>query len=304
MPVTSPDKSRVGTKEIEMDNNTIFISSNPQVLAELQPVITIEAEYGDVVVEGSQLTLAHHGPRSANPCPCVANVMPIHGLIGVSHFDLDTLGGVMRVDGYTPTNEFERRFWEVAAWVDTHGPHQVESQVSTEPAILAALQAFWAWSQKNRLFPPREGGAVDCTEFFRQAADALQRIFKGDTAMLMAGAAMVAQEAKLEADSYRSLRLCNGVLVVIRESNQFVNHLYKEKSGLVCDMVVAYNSKFKSITVSKRDDSVQVNCRDLVQLTWGPEAGGHAGIAGSPRNRKMNESDIEDIFSALYNMIS
>lgn len=31
---------------------------------------TVEAEYGDDVVEGEILTLAHHGSRSNNPAPC------------------------------------------------------------------------------------------------------------------------------------------------------------------------------------------------------------------------------------------
>ena len=31
---------------------------------------TVEAEYGNNVVEGTKVTLAHHGPRSNNPAPC------------------------------------------------------------------------------------------------------------------------------------------------------------------------------------------------------------------------------------------
>ena len=35
---------------------------------------TVEAEYGDICVEGKDVTLAHHGPRSGNPAPCNTEV--------------------------------------------------------------------------------------------------------------------------------------------------------------------------------------------------------------------------------------
>ena len=43
------------------------LSSDPRKLAAAianQPSATVEAEYGDALVEGSVLTMAHHGPRT------------------------------------------------------------------------------------------------------------------------------------------------------------------------------------------------------------------------------------------------
>lgn len=37
----------------------------------------------------------------------------------------------------------------------------------------------------------------------------------------------------------------------------------------------------------------------ILQDLWGPEAGGHDGIAGSPRERRMTEDDLEAAVTAL-----
>lgn len=71
----------------------IFIANNVEALEAVNPTHTVEAEFGDSVVEGSSVTLAHHGKRAEN-LPTVENTT-----IGISHFDLDTLGGVMRCLG-------------------------------------------------------------------------------------------------------------------------------------------------------------------------------------------------------------
>lgn len=124
----------------------IFCSSNPKnlaaKLAEYQLYATVEAEYGDDVVAGSTpaLTLAHHGSRKENPNPCLRDNIPggflnmstrpndpAHDLfvpieaIGLSHIDLDALGGTAALMGKKPAHE---SFWRLAAHIDSNGPHR------------------------------------------------------------------------------------------------------------------------------------------------------------------------------------
>ena len=92
---------------------------------------TVEAEYGDTCVPGSDsmggwATLAHHGTRSGNPAPCVwtsgeevfSKKTP-HAIL-LSHLDLDSLGGVGLVLGFYNPNEQD--FWRAAAHIDVCGP--------------------------------------------------------------------------------------------------------------------------------------------------------------------------------------
>ena len=116
---------------------------------------TVEAEYGDTCVPGSVVTLAHHGPRRSKPSPCIGDNMPngylceggrycAHGsdsahwvdveVVGVSHFDLDTLGGVLRVLGRKPNDP---NFWAAAAAVPTNQHGEVRAHNKEINRLLA-----------------------------------------------------------------------------------------------------------------------------------------------------------------------
>lgn len=77
-----------------LDNFQIFLAPTAEQARDLDPDITVEAEYGDDCVEGKEITLAHHGSRSDNPAPCNTEVEPLErGTIVLSHIDLDAVGG-------------------------------------------------------------------------------------------------------------------------------------------------------------------------------------------------------------------
>ena len=56
---------------------TVLISNNADnleaTLKTFNRTATVEAEYGERVVEGTEFTMAHHGPRAHNMCPCLYN---------------------------------------------------------------------------------------------------------------------------------------------------------------------------------------------------------------------------------------
>ena len=274
----------------------ILLSNNPDNLRAKNPTHTVEAEYGSICVEGTLVTLAHHGERSHNPCPCLGGNIETkekNVVIGVSHFDLDTLGGVMRILGLKKAQSI---FWEVAAEVDIKGVHKLnqileELNLSREAEVQCreALDAFWAWSEQNRLFPARDGSVTDVTEFFLEASTVLNKILDGDNTLIEEGRVWADKKKELDKSSF--VKEENGV--VLRRAETFVNHLYREG-----EIVVAFNEKFRSVTVSLADGN-RINCCKLVQKLWGPEAGGHAGIAGSPRGQEMTFEDAIVAFEEI-----
>lgn len=284
---------------------------------QLFPNATVEAEYGQVVVEGSQATLAHHADKWAGrPCPCLGGSLGLNlgdrDLIQVSHFDLDTLGGVARAMGWKAQEE-ENLFWKAAALVDTMGPHHLQGRIrdllwreATEglsmatPAfddanyhfeedwlvVVEQLQAFWAWSQNHRLFAPRDGNALDVSSFFKEAWRVVSLLLVGEDAcpetqrLLEGGRSWArANEALNEASFLEAY----GKEVALRQSTRFVNHLYRGLDGELFKAVVNFNPKVGSVTLSLADPVEGVSCVDIARNLWGPEAGGHPGIAGSPR---------------------
>ena len=272
------------------------------IAATVEASITVEAEYGAVVAEGSVYTAAHHqrsGPfagrhvvAGGRPSPCNDDGIPVleSGTILVSHFDLDTLGGVLRAMGVCPV---AKSFWDLAEFIDVNGPHKIALSGASD-ADIARIRAFWAWSQTNRVMWPRDA-AMDITEYVSNAAQALARILSDDPAMLAAGQAMVAKEAALNAASF--VAIDNGV--VVRKADAFVSHLYcAPGEATPAKAVVAHNTKTGAITVSFGDAIPGVTARAIVQGLWGMEAGGHDGIAASPRERLMTDADLADAVAA------
>lgn len=276
-----------------MNTTTKFLlTSNPHnlilALAGFDHTATVEAEYGDVVVEGRPYTLAHHGSRSANPAPCLLENQddpdPIEA-IGLSHLDLDALGGCLALQGLKPGGA---SFWELAAFVDINGAHKLALS-GTSAEDLRALHAWWAWSEDHRVYAPRDGGVLDVSREVENAAVALNTILGGGEDLLRAGDIWKKTQENLNADTFVDTA---GAKVAIRVSSRFCNHLYCGPDGTVYEAVVSLNPRTGAVTVSFADTPKGAGAVDVVQGLWGMEAGGHRGIAGSPRDRRMSILDL------------
>jgi hypothetical protein len=68
--------------------------------------------------------------------------------------------------------------------------------------------------------------------------------------------------------------------------------------------IVAYNDSLGSITISLADPIKGVSCREVVQTLWGQQAGGHDGIAGSPRGQIMTELDFKNAINAFSQAVA
>ena len=330
-----------------------ILASNPTNLTaalEGSHSATVEAEYGELCVRGSVLTLAHHGPRSGNPAPCLASnavgqvTCPACGgevgggcqecggttmvisdppiqLVGLSHFDLDTLGGCAAVLGTKPDVQ---GFWELAAFIDLNGPHKLGlSGASVED--IRRLNAYWAWAESFRVYAPLDGGVRDVTSEVFEALDVLREILHGSVEYLEKGDAWVAEGEALNKTSYRDAFYGGGCnvddpmpcignrihipaqpAVLLRESGEFVNHLYTHRNE-VYRGVVGYNPETRAVTISLADPVKGISCCELAQTLWPDKdpatgkflAGGHAGIAGSPRGKQLTMADARRAAQAL-----
>lgn len=282
---------------ILMANNAAALEA---ALDEFTSTVTVEAEYGESVVEGSILTLAHHGPRAGNPAPCLAN-NGVAGeveveVIGLSHLDLDALGGVMAVLGRKPEAD---SFWALAAHVDIHGPHKIQEAEASDQNV-TRLYAFWAWSQQHRLLSPKDGSVADVTSEVAEAMKIVGRILADDEELLAAGEQFRLTEESLNKRSF----IQTEAGVTVRVADAFVNHLYSVPTSEVTKAVVAFNTITGGITISLADPIPGVSARKIVQDLWGPDAGGHDGIAGSPRGQRMTLADIAKAFEATGNAVA
>ena len=265
---------------------------------------TVEAEYGRRVITGSWATLAHHvdGWRD-KPCPCLhreTRPTPERLIIGVSHFDLDTLGGVLSLLGLrgsiNPNEDIvSAAFWHAAAYIDTRGPHRIEE---LDRSVHSYLHAFWAWSESNRLVAPRDKSVLDVTNFFQDAEEVLSEILNGDESRLAAGQEWASNKEELEQKSFRFVFTFGGLSGIVRQSaGKFVNSLYAHDCR-VYDAIIGHNTETGAITLSFERPRIR-NAKEVMQSVFGPEAGGHEGIAGSPRGIEFSLEDTVKVIQEL-----
>lgn len=279
--------------------------------------VTIEAEYGAGVIQGRLYTVAHHqpagspfagthigGPRNA-PCADGSLDFMQADTVLLSHVDLDSLGGCLRMlpeyrDLFDSTERY--LFWVLAEWVDVNGPHKL----GTCPAGLTphkpALYAFWAWHKANPCRYERDAITV-VTHHIHAAGVALRRILAGDEEMLAAGTDLQAKEAGLNVRTYHGTVGGSPGVVVRYTHTEFVNHLYTTPRGDVCTGVAAFDEDKGEITLSVAETTPGVSCRDILQRLFGDKAGGHDNIAGSPRGQRLSPADFTNALNAFLNAL-
>jgi len=293
-----------------MESKILFlISANPELLREalndFRKTATVEAEFGDVVIEGSEITLAHHGSRANNPCPCLRENSPVEvEAIGLSHIDLDAFGGLLSIMGIKPKPESS--FWKLAAFIDLNGPHKLTKGGFSKEDI-RSLNAYWAFNQiPDYRTPrvPRKSVLALTWDSLKHHYDALCRILDGDEDLLRAGDEFAAGNTELNQSSFDSYIDDAGIVVrVVDDVKAFVNHLYDTPDGKVGRIVVTLNLERGAITLSAADPIPGFSCGQFLKDFFGPEAGGHAGIGGSPRNLKVDRDDLNKVISELSRIL-
>lgn len=271
----------------------IVLAPSYEQAKEVEAEATVEAEYGAYYVEGKSVTLAHHGPRSNNPAPCNADVNPIKGgTILVSHIDLDTIGGCLALMGEKPKDD---AFWQAAEFIDVNGPFHMHE---LDQPLQDKLNAYYAWEESNR--GPRCTEITDVTEAIKQSKEILNKIIDEKhpehEALVNAGREWEANTAQEVEKHLYEENDCVRAFVVHANDVFCSASYYSPNDDQIKKSTVVLNQDTRSITVAFADGGKECRAVDVVQELWGPEAGGHYGIAGSPRNWDISKEEIEQEF--------
>jgi hypothetical protein len=257
----------------------------------LNPTITIEAEYGDKTVTGSKLTLAHHGENAGNPAPCVYDGdvrIADDDVVVVSHIDLDTLLGYMilrcRLINIT------KKIGQSVEYIDLNGRHNMHNIPTGHRDLIIAMNDV---INSNRLLFTKEL-VVDITDYIEDLVAKIEDIKIKDIK------AAVAKYQELENKIENSLVKEVGNIRVFK-SDEFANaNYYNPATGAMFDYIINY-TKFKTISLSKRDNNIANNMAQIMKEIFGEGAGGRENIAGSPRDMQIENPDkyIEEIIKRL-----
>ena len=139
---------------------------------------------------------------------------------------------------------------------------------------------------------------LDVTDFFQNAEDVLFQILDEDETLHKAGREWSASKAGLERESFVDMFRFGEFSGLVRKSaGKFVNSLYAH-DGWIYDAIIGHNEETGAITLSFERSGLG-NAREIMQSIFGPEAGGHAGIAGSPRGVVFVLKDTEKVVQKL-----
>lgn len=290
----------------------------------LTPSVTIEAEYGSLVKEGTVFTAAHHQADGdvrfigrhiggTAPSPCNNTGIP-HltegGQVLLSHLDLDSIGGALRtVKEYEYLFNDYPEFWEFAEFLDVNGVHKMSTYKDLTPELEDAIYAYWAWHKGIPRF--NNTTVSDISDVVDSAAQVLFHILcNKEHSLIEEGRKLKSEEEKLNKQTF--LRMC-GSEIILRTTRfgpgepGFCNHLYTTPKGKIAKAVVTYGiamdesgNEIASITISLADpDKANFSCKQVLQELLGPEAGGHPGIAGSPRGEDMSLYSLDKVVRML-----
>lgn len=256
-----------------------------------QSFATVEAEYGDVCVEGSWQTLAHHTEYYREyPAPCIRkDVRPlVDGVILISHLDLDTLGGIMLLEGI---DEMTDSFWESEALIDTRGV-LAEADLSDRDCFL--MRAYWAWETNlpdQKYLANHQNLILDVTDSVELRISFIQMMLKpyytNEEQDLLN---QYYESFQKDLDSFLSTCVYEDeqLRVFISQKNQhFLSHV---RDNQLIETCITLNQQKGTLTLS--DISGHLDCKEIMQDVFGENAGGQFRVAGSPRDETM---DIEDL---------
>jgi hypothetical protein len=277
----------------EMFKMKVLLAPTLEIASKVKADATVEAEYGSQVVKGTKITLAHHVPEYKNcPAPCIAIVEPLQEpTILVSHVDLDTIGGIMSIIGEKPEHP---AFWEAVAFIDLNGRHRLaEVSKKVQPLIKGA----WAIDSKYRL--GRVEKLTNITKTVQKYIDDIQSLLAGNKKLIRIGER---EFEKLQQSQENCLiEEDRKVRFFITENVPCSFAYYSPSLKKVVPLIVVFNNKFKSITVSCENG--QLNVGKFVKELWGEGAGGHAGIGGSPRGKEMTLADAKEAVKILQSRL-
>ena len=257
------------------------------------PELTVEAEYGGFVLEGTKYTAAHHQPIGSpyagrhltplgRPSPCNDPNIPKlneNEVAVISHIDIDTLGGLIRATDLFEDNPV---FWFYAEHIDTHGIHKAKKD---HPCWIM-YNGLNAWINENH--PEIDNSRNnDVTEFCYEAFKFIKEMFTDSHLATRMGHAHIYLQDKLDESTFVEMRPCG--LVVRITNGEKVNHLYRD--GIA---IITYDEKYQTIRISTADPIQNLSCRRLAQEWWGDRAGGHDQIAGSARGVLMSKDQFRE----------
>jgi len=281
-------------------------------------ILTIECEFGNKIVPGytcydGGCTFGHHVEGTNKECSTCEQVyslidflnyidygdgncysgstLPVYILFNV--LDLDSMLSIYCLEKmlecrYTDKIGYLYKFITSAGLSDRLGVHKLDRSEKTSQMVLA----YHTWANECKL-----KFESDFMVQLQKGLDFIDSMYDNESIISEYYSKEIGR--KKEVESMLVEENNNGR--IFNTSGIFCGADYEEKK-----FIVAFNQKFKTVTLSFEDGGKQFNAVKIMQSMFGSEAGGHLGIAGTPRGKEFSFEDIKLLFkkmNSLYNEV-
>jgi len=267
---------------------------------DLKNTVAIETEYGDQyfgVKDGAKIELLHHGKFKKNLPSCLQMIPEkdnksinhkFNNFI-VSHFDLDTIFGIMWAGGYLKKTKVAIEISKLVALIDINGFYDFKINIFNQEnknhiiiLAISSLLSFWTIDKKNP--------SKDIHKLILRIRDYIILGVPEETLKFLDIKNDKEENSFLKQFVKTELTLpgilityIGGVSLTDRYKFNFIEH----------EMIVQYNSGSNSITLACRNETISKRffgnsgVIEPLKTFFGNDAGGHLNIGGSPRNQKL-----------------
>lgn len=264
-----------------------------------EPDITIECEFGDEIIEGRLLTLGHHVVEYMNKPSCCKqlfelleknnwrlpeNIKQDKYTIGINNPDLDTVLTIFLLENLDWVKNvmeditgriYLRDFVTFADNMDNNGVHTIRYCASYDiSAGMVVAYINWLLNQDS---------SIDYKEQIKNGLNFIYKMFNDNE---------VVRQYLLH-EKNRIDEIMKNHISDNRYGRLFKSAVFCNAEYLGFDFIVNFNPIYKSVTLSFKDSGKRFNAKKIMQDIFGEKAGGHLGIAGTPKNEKF---DVKDAF--------
>lgn len=188
-------------------------------------------------------------------------------------------------------------FWKAAEFLDTKGPHHLHEIPEIDAEKYLAYQAY---SAEHRI--PRMTEVTDITSVVHEYLGIVDKVIDGDEQLITAGKNFSENRRKQIEDCLMYEN--SNMRIFYSPEGIFCSAAYYSKEiGGIIPATITLSGKSNSILLAMEDGGETVSAREMVQELW-DEAGGHNGIAGSPRGQEMTKKDLFILAQRVNNMIN
>lgn len=266
---------------------------------ETPPALTLGAQYGAFVCEGTKYTSAWSQPSGTkyaeNPTACMDQNIPVleeNDVVLISHMSPNILGGLMRASGM----EMNETFWEKVNTAELKGLHHLIDDDDFK--VILGMESLIADVEADFRKSPLQNEEV--TDLMMGLIQHLQVVLEkrgeleGETwdnlpqEIWGRGVSDAKRIKDLNASSLISMTKLG---ILVRKSRDgLMNHLFSDPDGNEGVAIISYNENLKSITISLADRLAGLSCKDVAEELWGQSDTGSAVRATSPIN--MSEANF------------